>query len=355
MEQWQIELQKAITTSEELDRVLKLSPIEIEGVVTATKHFRMKITNHILSLIDPDDPHDPIKQQYIPSIKETYIEPAQYEDVNRDDEYSPVKGVVHKYPTKALLFPSNYCGSFCRFCFRRRFVGEQDTNLSDADIQNALTYIRSTHNLEEIILSGGDPLTLSDDKLEWLISEISGINHIKIIRVHTRMPINCPSRITEELVLTLKKYQPIYFVVHINHPKEISSPTRDAFRLLVDNGIPCLSQTALLHGVNDNEEILRELWTTLICNRVKPYYLFHSDPVIGLGHFSVPIPRGIEIMKNLYDRMSGLAYPLYCFNVPGGYGHILLGHNYIKRVGVGHYRVETFDNQVVEIKYPEKE
>lgn len=355
MEQWQLELQDAVTSLEELERVLQLSPDERDGVSRATQHFRMKISPHLIGLMDPDDPNDPIKRQFLPSIDETYIDPTQYEDVTLDDTYSPVKGLVHKYPTKALLFPSNHCGSFCRFCFRRRLVGQTDDFLNEREIQSALTYIRETVQLDEIILSGGDPLTCTDEMLVRIISELKRIAHVKIVRIHTRLPINCPSRITDNLVSRLKRYQPIYVVVHVNHPREISEPTRRAFALLAENGIMCLSQTALLRGVNDNKDTLKDLWTTLVYNRVKPYYLFHTDPLVGLGHFRVPIPRGIEIMRNLYDRMSGLAYPLYCFNVPGGYGHILLGYNYLKRVGVGLYRIETYDGQSVDIEYPETE
>jgi lysine 2,3-aminomutase len=355
MEQWQIDLQNVITSPEELERELELSPVERDGVVHATQNFRMRISRHLINLIDPNNPKDPIKRQFVPSIEEIHIDPTEYEDVNRDATYSKVKGLVHKYPTKALLFPSNQCGSFCRFCFRRHFVGQTDDLLSEEEIESALTYIKKTEQLDEIILSGGDPLTRTDETLEWIVSELKAIPHIKVVRIHTRLPINCPSRITKNLVRILKQYQPVYMVVHINHSQEISEPTRQAFSMLVDNGIPCLSQTALLRGVNDNEETLKDLWMALVHNRVKPYYLFHTDPVVGLGHFRVPIPRGIEIMKNLYDRMSGLAYPLYCFNVPGGYGHILLGHSYLKRAEAGRYEIETFDGQIVTIQYPETE
>ncbi len=353
MEQWQTELAAAVTSLQELEQVLTLSPSEREGVQCATERFRMKISPHILSLMDPADPKDPLKRQFLPSVEETYVDTTQFEDVTHDSDYSPVVGLVHKYPTKALLFPSNSCGSFCRFCFRRRFVGESDSELTDENIQFALAYIRDTPELNEIILSGGDPLTITDQAIEEIISGLKAIPHIRLIRIHTRLPISCPSRITKSLVAMLKKYGPIFMVVHINHPNEISEPTRQAFALLADNGIMTLSQTALLREVNDNKDTLKELWLELVCNRVKPYYLFHTDPVVGLGHFAVPISRGIEIMRNLYGRLSGLAYPLYCFNVPGGYGHVLMGYNYVRRIGDGQYSIETYDGQVVQIEYPE--
>jgi lysine 2,3-aminomutase len=353
MEQWQSDLQNVITTPEELEKVMPLAEEEMRGVYYASKLFRMRISRHLISLINNNDVNDPIKRQFIPSKEELYIDSTQFEDVNRDDTYSPVKGLVHKYPTKALLFLSNQCGSFCRFCFRRHFVGQVDEILSDDEIKNALQYIKETTSLDEIILSGGDPLTCTDELLDWVLNEIKSNSHIKIIRIHTRLPINSPSRITEKLVSILKKFQPLFFVVHVNHANEISEPTQKAFNLLVNNGILCFSQSALLKGVNDNEEALKNLWTTLLYNRVKPYYLFHTDPVVGLSHFRVPIPRGIEIMHNLYDRMSGLAYPLYCFNVPGGYGHILLGHDYLRRKKSGLYEIETYDGKCVEIEYPE--
>lgn len=355
MELWQQDLQNVITTPEELEREIPLGKDEISGVYEATKLFRMRISQHLIHLMDPNDVNDPIKRQFIPSINETKVDPTLFEDVNRDDTYSPVKGLVHKYPTKALLFLSNQCGSFCRFCFRRHFVGQVDEMLTEEEIQKVLRYIHEATSLDEIILSGGDPLTCSDELLDYVIGEIKKNSHIKVVRIHTRFPINCPSRITEKLVSILKKYQPIFFVVHVNNVKEISIETQQAFNLLVSNGILCFSQSALLKGVNDNEKALKDLWTTLLQNRVKPYYLFHTDPVIGLGHFRVSIPRGIQIMRNLYDRMSGLAYPLYCFNVPGGNGHILLGNDYLKRIAVGRYQIETFDSKVIELEYPEDE
>jgi lysine 2,3-aminomutase len=274
-----------------------------------------------------------------------------FSDVNADDRYSPVNGLIHRYPSKVLIFPSNYCGAYCRYCFRRKLIREVEETLDKNQLRQAFDYINSNSAIEEVIFSGGDPLVLGDNSIDYLLSSLSQISHVQIVRFHTRLPVTVPYRITDQFIDTLNKYKrrfPIYVVIHIDSMVEFSDPMREAIAKLVDNGFPCLASCPLLKGINDNEKSLRSLWTELVKIRVKPYYLFHSDPVKGLRHFLVPIDKGLEIVGNLYDRMSGLAMPQYCFNAPGGGGHVLLCPSYVTKVAQGKYLISTFEGDKFE-------
>lgn len=348
---WHWQMQNVITTAEDLERVINLSEQERQGVQFATQYLRMRISPHIATLMDPDDPHDSLRRQFVPSAEEleSADHPHLYDDVNKDDSFSPVEGLVHRYPTKVLLLPSNYCGAYCRYCFRRKLARDRETALSPEKLEAAFQYITDHPGIEEVILSGGDPLVLGDKELEFILGSVAQIPHVHILRLHTRMPVSIPYRITPGFVAMLTRYKPIYVVIHVDTVREISEPMREAIAMLVDNGIPCLASCPLLRGVNDSETTLRTLWTELVKLRVKPYYLFQSDPVRGLRHFLVPIARGLEIMYHLYDRMSGLAMPQYCFNVPGGGGHILLAPNYVTETSKkGVYKLRTFEGEEIE-------
>jgi lysine 2,3-aminomutase len=350
---WHWQMQNIVTTLDRLEKVINLSVRERRGVEQATKHLKMRITPHIISLMDQDNPTDPLRLQFIPSDKEleSINDDDLFGDVNADDQYSPVKGLVHRYPSKVLILPTNYCGSYCRYCFRRKLIRETEESLNREQLDGAFDYIRRTPAVEEVIFSGGDPLVLSDNGIEYLLNSLSKIPNVQIIRFHTRLPVTNPYRITKELLKVLKRYKkrfPIYFVIHTDSTLEFSKPMKEAVTNLVNNGFPCMASCPLLKGVNDNEEALRSLWTELVKLRVKPYYLFHSDPVKGLRHFLVPIDRGLEIVQNLYDRMSGLAMPQYCFNAPGGGGHVLLCPSYVTKIADKRYLIKTFDGQQFE-------
>jgi len=354
---WHWQMQNVITTLPELEQVISLSEEERLGIKRATRYLKMRITPHICTLMDPVERTDPLRVQFIPSGKEVESIDAEdlFDDVNADDEYSPVEGLVHRYPSKVLIFPSNYCGAYCRYCFRRKLVGEVEETLARRYYSKIFEYIRKNPTIEEVIFSGGDPLVVSDNTIDFLLHSLSEIPHVEIVRFHTRLPITIPYRITSDLIDVLLRYKkrfPIYFVIHIDSVAEFSDPMREAISNLVDNGFPCLASCPLLKGINDSETALRSLWTELVKMRVKPYYIFHSDPVKGLRHFLVPIERGLEIMRNLYDRMSGLAMPLYCFNAPGGGGHLLLTPQYVTKIEDGKYLITTFENK--QFEYIEK-
>jgi len=354
---WRWQLSNPITTLEELQQIVNLSPEQQEGIVKATKHLKMRISPHLASMMIQNDPSDTFRTQFIPNACEVdSLEDLDlFEDVNADERYSPVQGLVHRYPSKVLIFPSNYCGAYCRYCFRRKLNRNKETFLTSKELEPIFQYIEQNSQIEEVILSGGDPLVLDDNKLVEIFSRLALISHIKITRIHTRMPVTIPYRITDNLVLALSEYKkrfPIYFVLHIDSIAEISNQTKAAVTRLTDAGFPCLASCPLLRGVNDDETKLRALWTELVTLRVKPYYLFHSDPVAGLRHFLVPIERGLQIMQNLYDNMSGLAMPLYCFNVPDGGGHVLLTHSYVSKINTGIYKITNFEGNVIEYREP---
>lgn len=350
---WHWQMQNIVTTLEELEQVLILSEEERKGVMEATKYLKMRITPHIISLMNPDNPDDPLRRQFIPSEREleSIEDDNLFSDVNADDKYSPLPGLVHRYPSKVLIFPTNYCGAYCRYCFRRKLIREVEETLDKEHLRRIFNYIQQNTDIEEVIFSGGDPLVLSDNSIDFLLNSLSAIPHIEIVRFHTRLPVTIPYRITNDLIHILNKYRkrfPIYIVIHVDSTADFSPPMREAISQLVDNGFPCLASCPLLKGINDNESALRSLWTELIKLRVKPYYLFHSDPVKGLRHYLVSIERGLEITRNLYDRMSGLAMPQYCFNAPGGGGHVLLCPSYVTKIDQGKYLITTFEGDQFE-------
>lgn len=344
---WKWQIQNVITDVDTLEKVIPLSKKEKQEIVKATKILKMRISPFILALMKENAEAETLRKQFIPSVQEieSIDEQELFTDVNKDDKYSPTKGLVHRYPTKVLIFPSNYCGSYCRYCFRRKLVQEAESSLSRSDYEKIFNYIRKHPNVTEVILSGGDPLVLDDKQLEYIFKNLKEIPTVKVLRIHTRLPVTIPFRITPAFVKMLAKYKPLYMVLHIDTLIEITDPLKEAVTMLVDNGIPCFSSSPLLKGVNDSEETLGELWSKLIELRVKPYYLFHSDPVKGLLHFLVPMKRGIEIMRNLYDNISGLAIPHYCFNIPDGGGHILIDMNSVKEIEAGTYELTNFEGR----------
>ncbi len=350
---WRWQMRNSISTLDELEQIINLSEDEKIGVEHATQYLKMKISPHLSTLMDPNNPNDQLRKQFVPSEREliSIDDENLFSDVNADDEYSPTKGLVHRYPSKVLIFPSNYCGAYCRYCFRRKLARDYEENLSKDELERVLGYIGSHPEIEEVIFSGGDPLVLGDHVIEMLLDKLSAIETVQIVRFHTRMPVTVPYRITDDFINVLNKYKerfPIYIVIHVDSVQEISDMMRLAVGKLVNNGFPCFASCPLLKGINDEETALRNLWTELIKMRVKPYYLFHSDPVKGLKHFLVPIKRGLEIIRNLYDRMSGMALPHYIFNAPGGGGHVLLAPTYISEVAPGHYIITTFEGEKFE-------
>jgi lysine 2,3-aminomutase len=315
-----------------------LEALEHEGLVTpdprlaaAAQSMAIALTPEMASLIDRADlAHDPIARQFVPSVREAEIAPEELADPIGDEARSPVKGIVHRYPDRVLLKPLHVCPVYCRFCFRREKVGPGGEALSAHELEAALTYIRDRAEIWEVILTGGDPLMMAPRRLAELIEALDAIPHVAVIRLHSRVPIAEPGRVTDELVAALRpKRAGLWIGVHCNHARELSSAVRGALARLADAGFPLLSQTVLLAGINDDVDILAELMRALVTARVKPYYLHHPDLVRGTGHFRVSIERGQALMKALRGRLSGLAQPTYVLDVPGGHGKVPIGPSYV--------------------------
>jgi lysine 2,3-aminomutase len=300
-------------------------------LAAAAETMAIAITPEMAALIDRDDPaHDPIGRQFVPSAQETEIAPEELSDPIGDEARSPVKGIVHRYPDRVLLKPLHVCPVYCRFCFRREKVGPGGEALTTAELDVALAYIRDHAEIWEVILTGGDPLMLAPRRIAQLIANLDAIGHVAVIRIHSRVPIVDPGRITSELVSALKPRRAgLWFGVHCNHPRELTTEARAALAKLADAGFPLMGQSVLLAGVNDDVETLDQLMRALVTARVKPYYLHHPDLVRGTGHFRVSIARGQELMKALRGRLSGLAQPTYVLDVPGGHGKVPVGPAYL--------------------------
>jgi lysine 2,3-aminomutase len=289
--------------------------------------YAIGITPAVVELIDRDDPADPIARQFVPTVDELVTTPEELADPIGDLSHSPVKGIVHRYPDRVLLKAVHVCPVYCRFCFRREMVGPQGLGtLTAAELDAAIEYIAGHPEVWEVILTGGDPLVLSPRRLREITARLAGVDHVKIVRFHTRVPVVDPEHVDGELIGALKASgKTTYLAVHANHPREFSAEAKAAVARLVDGGIVLISQSVLLRGVNDSVETLAELMRCFVENRIKPYYLHHPDLAPGTGHFRLPIAEGQALVAGLRGRVSGLAQPTYILDIPGGYGKADIG------------------------------
>jgi lysine 2,3-aminomutase len=316
---------------------------ELERVAA---RYAVAITPAVAGLIDPGDANDPMARQFIADMRELDERPEERADPIGDVTHSPLEGVVHRYPDRVLLKLTPVCATYCRFCFRRETVGPTRPMLSRHALDDALAYIARRPEVWEVILSGGDPLVLSDRRLKDVVTRLADVAHVKIIRIHTRMPVVDPDRITPRLVSAVKaKAKATYVVLHANHPRELGPEARAACAVFVDAGIPMLSQTVLLRGVNDDAQTLGALMRAFVECRIKPYYLHHCDLAPGTAHFRTTIAEGQELMRGLRGRYSGLCQPTYVLDIPGGHGKSPIGPSYLASEGRTRecYRVEDFN------------
>lgn len=324
---WHWQLSHRLNTVEEFEQVLRLTESERKALSTPGL-FRVDVTPYFISRIDPDDPDDPIRKQIIPTAGEVDNFTGMMEDSLAEDRHSPVPGLVHRYPDRVLMLVTTQCASYCRYCTRSRIVGDPSQTFSRADFEAQIDYLKHTPQVRDVLLSGGDPLTLAPKLLEELLSRLREIEHIEIIRIGSRVPVFMPMRITPELTDMLQKYHPLWMNIHVNHPNEISQELADATDKLTRAGIPLGNQSVLLAGVNDCVHIQRDLVQKLVRIRVRPYYLYQCDLVEGAGHFRTPVAKGIEIIEGLRGHTSGFAVPTYVVDAPGGGGKIPLMPSY---------------------------
>jgi lysine 2,3-aminomutase len=324
---WRWQLSNRINTPEEFESVIPLT--ESESKALAAGHlFRVDITPYFISLIDPQDPNDPIRMQVVPTEVELVPFTAMMEDSLAEDRHSPVPGLVHRYPDRALMLVTTQCASYCRYCTRSRIVGDPSATFSRSEFEMQLEYLARTPQIRDVLLSGGDPLVLAPKILDEILRRLREIPHIEIVRIGSRVPIFLPMRITQELTEVLEQYHPLWLNIHVNHPNEITAELAEACDRLSKAGIPLGNQSVLLAGVNDNVHIQRQLVHDLVRMRVRPYYLYQCDLVEGAGHFRTPVAKGVEIIEGLRGHTSGYAVPVFIVDAPGGGGKIPVGPNY---------------------------
>lgn len=347
---WHWQMRHNIRDVETLSQVIPLSDKEKSDISEVLKIFRMAITPYYASLIDPFNPVCPVRLQAVPRLPETKVDASDQDDPLHEDVDSPVPGLTHRYPDRVLLLVTNLCSMNCRHCTRRRLVGFEDVHMSDENIDAAIDYISKTEIIRDVLISGGDPFTLSTERLEKIISRLRAIPHIEIIRIGTRTPVVMPMRIDDQLVNMLKKYHPIYVNTHFNHPKEITAEARAACEKLANAGIPLGNQSVLLRDVNDCPVLMKKLVQKLLTIRVKPYYIYQCDMSRGISHFRTTVSKGIEIIENLRGHTTGMAVPTFVIDAPGGGGKIPVMPDYLitsneKRVILRNYEgvITTYD------------
>jgi lysine 2,3-aminomutase len=326
---WRWQIQHRIRDLATVRRMIRLTTEEEKALELGNKMLPMAVTPHYMGLVSPDNPDQAIRRSMIPTVYEMRRCPGEADDPLGEEHQSPIPGLVHRYPDRVLLLATDFCSAYCRYCTRSRVVGHGAITPSTRRLQLIFDYIRSKPQIRDVLVSGGDPLTLSDEKLEFLLSNLRAIPHVEIIRLGTKVPAVLPQRITPQLTRMLRKYHPLWMSLHFLHPDECCAETVKACGLLADAGIPLGSQTVLLSGMNDSGEVMRQLVHSLMKMRVKPYYLYQCDPISGSAHFRTPVAKGVEIIRSLRGHTSGYAVPTYVIDAPGGGGKIPLAPDYV--------------------------
>lgn len=346
---WRWQLRHRITTVEVLKELIPLTPEEMEAIQAVQKVYRWAVSPYYLSLIG-DDPNCPIRRQALPSRMELE-DKLGIPDPMAEELTSPAPCITRRYPDRLIINVTNQCAMYCRHCQRRRNIGEVDTTRSRKELEQALDYIRANPEIRDVLITGGDALMLSDQMLDWLLTELDRIPHVEIKRIGTRVPVTLPQRITSELCQVLAKHPPIYLNTQFNHPREITEEAKLACDRLVEAGVVLGNQSVLLRGINNHPFIMRKLNQELLKIRVRPYYLFHAKPVTGTTHFITSIKEGIEIMEQLRGYTSGLAVPTYIINAPNGYGKTPVLPQYVVAIGEGYVLLRTWEKRI--LLYPD--
>jgi lysine 2,3-aminomutase len=327
---WRWQLRHRIRDINSLSRILDLSQDEVKAITGLRKKIPLAITPYFASLLEKEDSNQALRRTVVPVTAEFTLSPDEAEDPLGEDHNSPVPGIIHRYPDRVLFLVTDFCSTYCRYCTRSRMVGNgTGPPFNKRRWEKAIAYIESCPSIRDVLLSGGDPLTLSDESLEWLLSRLRKIHHVEILRIGTKVPVVLPQRITQRLARTLKRYHPLWMSIHFTHPDELTPEVTHACGILADAGIPLGSQTVLLSGVNDNVVTMKKLLQGLLKIRVRPYYLYQCDPISGSGHFRTPVEKGIEMIEGLRGHTSGYAVPSYVIDAPGGGGKIPLIPEYV--------------------------
>ena len=349
---WTWQLKNRITTIEQLDQLMTLTPDERAGCAHANQKLALAITPYFFNLIDRNDPDCPIRKQVIPRSGEMVISEGEMLDSLEEDKHSPVSGLVHRYPDRVLFLVTDRCAAYCRYCTRSRLVSNaQDYNFHP-EYEQGLRYIEAHPEIRDVLLSGGDPLLLSDKKLEHLLARLRAIKHVEFIRIGSRIPVFLPQRITPALCEIFKKYGPIWMSIHLNHPKEATAELKAACERLSFAGVPLGNQSVLLKGVNDDADVMKALVHRLLRMRVRPYYLYQMDLITGGSHFKVDVRKGIEIIRALRGHTTGYAIPQYVIDAPGGGGKVPINPDYVESVTDDEIVFRNYEGRV--FRYPLK-
>lgn len=346
---WQ--LRNRVDSLVDLESRLQLTDVERAGVLLAGTKLAMSITPHFFSLIDAENPDCPIRRQVIPRLEEGWTAPEELADPCGEDSHMPVPGLVHRYPDRVLLLVTDRCASYCRYCTRSRVVSGVGEQHLETQLEAAFQYLERTPQVRDVLLSGGDPLLFSDNKLDQILTRLRSIPHIQFVRIGSRIPIFLPQRITPELCAMLKKHHPLFISVHTNHPRELTTEVRDALGRLADAGIPLGNQSVLLRGVNDDVETQKALVHKLLMCRVRPYYLYQCDLINGSSHLRTSVSKGLEIIEGLRGHTTGYAIPQYVIDGPGGGGKIPLNPQYEVERDERHVKLRNYEGDTFE--YPE--
>ncbi len=346
---WQ--LRNRVDSLADLDLRLNLTDDERAGVLLAGTKLAMAITPHFFNLIDRDDPNCPIRRQVIPRIEEGWNAPEEMADPCGEDTHMPVPGLVHRYPDRVLFLVTDRCASYCRYCTRSRVVSGVGEQHLETQWEMAFKYLETHSEVRDVLLSGGDPLIFSDDKLDKILTRLRAIPHIQFIRIGSRIPIFLPQRITPELCAMLKKHHPLFISIHTNHPRELTTEVRDALIRLADAGIPLGNQSVMLRGVNDTVEVQKTLIHKLLMCRVKPYYLYQCDLINGSSHLRTPVAEGVAIIEGLRGHTTGYAIPQFVIDGPGGGGKIPINPNYVVDTSTERITLRNFEGEIFE--YPD--
>jgi lysine 2,3-aminomutase len=326
---WRWQHRAALRTEEDLARLVDLTPAERRGVAATAGAFRLAVTPYYASLLDPGHPFCPVRMQAIPVAAEAEPAAGDLRDPLGEDSHRPVRAVVHKYPDRVLLLAADSCSVYCRHCTRRRITGGAEGAFDRAAVEEGVAYVRAHREVRDVLVSGGDPLVLSDERLGWLLRQLRAIPHVEILRLATRMPVTCPMRVDEGLARLLHSVKPLFVVTHFNHAKECTPEAREACELLVDRGVPVENQTVLLRRVNSSARAIADLNHRLLTWRVRPYYLHQGDLAEGTGHLRTPLSAGVGILEALRGHTSGLAVPHLAVDLPGGGGKVTLQPDYV--------------------------
>ena len=349
---WRWQLKHRITTAEQLQRLLPtLTPEEFAGAKLANHKLALGITPYFFNLIDPADENCPIRWQVVPRIEETHTAPWEMTDPCGEDSHSPVPGLVHRYPDRVLFLVTDRCAAYCRYCTRSRLVSNASGYDFHPQFDQQIEYIRNSPEVRDVLLSGGDPLLFSDEKLEHLLSRLRAIPHVEFLRIGTRIPIFLPQRITPQLCGMLRKYHPLFISIHSNHPRELTTEVREALGRLADAGIPLGNQSVLLRNVNDDAVVVKALVQKLLMCRVKPYYVYQCDLIAGSSHLRSSIRKGLEIMEELRGHTTGYAVPQFVIDAPGGGGKVPVNPEYVLNRNDDRVVIRNYEGKIFE--YPE--